>query len=369
MRHEGKITGLAARGNKKKALPLFRKMINVKKGVLKAKLGEFYLPFFTPLSRKLLREAGKFSPEDFAAGAQYHLENMTTSLLNFYLVKENEKNANLMLAGGLFANVKVNQELKNLNKVKNLYVQPQMGDGGLCLGACALAHQKYSKESKKSPKVYPLENMYLGPNVKRLTQLELKQKNIAMRSFDLNNGLNNMALSLNKGMVIGLIQNRMEFGPRALCNRSILCKTSDTKVNYWLNKRLNRTEFMPFGPIIREERAYEAFKNYKRGDRSLDFMTSTIDCYKSFQRKCPAVVHIDKSCRPQVIKKATNKLAWQLLKRWEKVSSEISLINTSFNVHEKPIIRDMTEAIPLLTSGAIDELWVYDCRMYKYTKR
>ena len=110
-----------------------------------------------------------------------------------------------------------------------------------------------------------------------------------------------MCKDLMNNKVLGLVRGRMEFGPRALCNRSIIYKTSDRSINDWLNKRLKRTEFMPFAPVIRNETAEIAFKNYSPNDFTLKFMTSTIDCSEKFSEKCPAVSHIDKTARPQVV--------------------------------------------------------------------
>ena len=155
----------------------------------------------------------------------------------------------------------------------------------------------------------------------------------------------------------------MEFGPRALCNRSIIYKTKDITINEWLNKRMKRTEFMPFAPFIRNEVAKKAFENYEENDHTFDFMTSTVKCNNVFKEKCPAVTHIDNTARPQVIYKKKDPFLWNLLKKWETKSSEMSLVNTSFNAHEEPIICNEIEAIKALKTKMIDILYIEDYRI------
>ena len=356
MSHEGKITGLAAYGNPNKALPLMKKMINVKNGEVEASLGDYYKPFFKPYSKFLQKEIAQFSSEDVAASAQQHLEDCLCKIITFYVQKLKIKSTNLMLAGGVFANVKVNHVLKSLSFIKKVFVQPQMGDGGLCLGAAALDLHK------KKIKIKPLKNVYLGPSI------DIKKINILSKKFKRIKITKCIAVAdkicndLIKNKVLGVVRGRMEFGPRALCNRSIIYKTSDVTINKWLNNRMKRTEFMPFAPCIRNETAKFAFEEYSVNDHTFDFMTSTIKCNDIFKEKCPAVTHIDKTARPQVIYKNKDPFLWNLLKKWEKKSGEMSLVNTSFNAHEEPIICNEVEAINALLTKMIDILYIEDYR-------
>jgi carbamoyltransferase len=364
MRHEGKITGLAAYGNKKVALSLCEKMIGVDQGVVRANLGLFYSPFMQPYSKELLDHIKKYKPEDVAASAQFHLENMLCSLIDFYLGKEGGDKTNVMLAGGVFGNVKATQEIKKLQKVKNVYVQPQMGDGGLCLGASALAFIQTSK--LRSAGIKPLTTVYLGPAVTQNDSYRLDELLISDYTFD--EAVKEICNNLSQNRVIGLMQNRMEFGPRALCNRSIIYKTSDISANSWLNHRMNRTEFMPFAPVIREEVAHSVISNYDPKDITLKFMTATVNCTNEFSKRSPAVVHVDKTARPQIVTQHSNHFIWSILVLWEKVSNELSLINTSFNAHEEPIVCSINEGIDSLLKHMVDELWVIgEGSIKKYT--
>ena len=372
MRHEGKITGLAAFGDPFKALDLCKKIINVKNGEIIANLGDYYRPFFAPYSELLKNEINKYSKEDIAAAAQYHLETMMSDLIGYYLKAEKGKNVNLMCAGGVFGNVKVTQKLKEMPQIKSCYVQPQMGDGGLCIGACALAFEEMkSKNSQIQTRVKELKTMYLGPKAsfrsKKHNEYIKKYKNLII---NYNEAPVKLAESLNKKNVIGLINGRMEFGPRALCNRSIIVGTSDKNINDWLNKRMSRTEFMPFAPVMRQEIANQCIKNYDHNDVTLNFMTSTVNCTDKFKKNNPAVVHIDKTARPQIVTKESNYFIWNVLLHWESITNENSLVNTSFNIHEEPIICDVDEGMESLNKGVIDQLWFVDVdSVYIYSEK
>ena len=360
MRHEGKITGLAAFGDPTEAYSLMQKMIEVKSGDVHSNFGDYYRPFFSPYSELLESEIKKFKREDIAAAAQLHLENMMVELLDFYLKENDVDTTNLMCAGGVFGNVKVTQKLKEMKQIDNCFVQPQMGDGGLCLGACALAHKKIEISNKQNTsKVKKIKSMYLGPNAtyRSITQTECANE-FCYEKIALENAPVKFAKSLENRNVIGLINGRMEFGPRALCNRSIIVPTSDKTINDWLNKRMNRTEFMPFAPVLRKEIADKCIIAFDSKDITLNFMTSTVDCTEDFAKNNPAVVHVDKTARPQIVTESSNKFIWKVLYEWEKISDESSLVNTSFNVHEEPIICDIDEGIVNLRNGVIDELWV-----------
>ena len=126
----------------------------------------------------------------------------------------------------------------------------------------------------------------------------------------------------------------MEFGPRSLCNRSILHHGKDADINNWLNKKLHRSDFMPFAPVTIEEYAGRCFVGWKNNHVTTNFMTMTYKCTPEFIKKCPASVHIDKTARPQIINKNNYKL-YKILKSYFKNTGEIALINTSFNKHER----------------------------------
>jgi len=326
-RHEGKITGLAAFGSHKKTIKIMKKMIDFKNKKLIANNGLFFKPYFKPYSKKLLKIIQNYKKEDIASGAQKHLENIVFKILKNYISK---KKYNLCLAGGVFSNVKLNGELKKIKNVNKVFVQPQMNDGGLCLGAAAGCLHKLGY------KINSMSTCSLGfkNNQKKIDFLIKKHNLIELKG----NKFKILIENLKKNKVIGLIDGNMEFGPRALMNRSIILKTSDVSCNKWLNNRLNRTEFMPFAPVTTDKLAKFSFKNLNKYDDTHKFMTSTISVTQKFKLSSPAVCHIDGTARPQILTKEDNNFFYKLINKWYKATGELSLINTSFNSHEEPIV-------------------------------
>ena len=150
----------------------------------------------------------------------------------------------------------------------------------------------------------------------------------------------------------------MEFGPRALGNRSILVSACDKSVNNWLNKRLNRTEFMPFAPITIQKYATKMYKNLNGKKFATEFMTVTTECTKKTIKFSPAAVHIDNTARPQIISKKSNLQVYNILNEYYKISKIPNLINTSFNVHEEPIVNSPSDAIKAFMSSKLDYLYL-----------
>ena len=170
------------------------------------------------------------------------------------------------------------------------------------------------------------------------------------------------------GKIIGRFNGRMEWGPRALGNRSILISPSDKNINQWVNLRLNRTEFMPFAPILLKDYA----KTYFNIDSSLDdykFMTITCSCKSKMINSCPAAVHIDNTARPQIIDKKINLRLFNILTEYKKVSNVPVMINTSFNMHEEPIVCSPNDAIRGFIDGNLDFLVLGKYLIKKWEKK
>jgi carbamoyltransferase len=148
----------------------------------------------------------------------------------------------------------------------------------------------------------------------------------------------------------------MEYGPRALGNRSILYQPTDSTVNDWLNKRLKRTEFMPFAPVTLDEFADQCYKNLDGARYAAKFMTITFGCTPWMKQRCPAVVHVDGTARPQLINQRTNPSYYRILQEYHKLTGLPSLINTSFNLHEEPIVCSPEDAIRAFRDGHLDYL-------------
>ena len=157
-----------------------------------------------------------------------------------------------------------------------------------------------------------------------------------------------------------MAQKRLEWGPRALGARTILLNTFDKSVNKSLNDRLSRTEFMPFAPVVLDFKAKEYFPNYDEKIPAADYMTITYDTEKKYHQKLQAVVHIDGTARPQVIRKEINEYYYNILKEFYDLSGCAALVNTSFNAHEEPILSDPYTGINALKTNRVDFLVMDD---------
>ena len=355
-RHEGKILGLAAFGNPKKAYSYISKMISYEK-LKKCFVGNFekglYLSKFDNPNLKFLVK--KFTPKDIAAAAQKRIEEIIIEFL-----KDNiRENSKIALAGGVFSNVKINQKIIELKNIKDIFIYPNMGDGGLAVGCAILSYNKYKKFIPRN-----CETMYLGPKYSNKQILNEIKKN-KLKYLKLNNPSKYIAKKLYEGKVVGCFQGKMEFGPRALGNRSILVDACDKSVNEWLNEKLKRTEFMPFAPITIDKYANKMYENLNNKKIATKFMTITSVCKKKLKKISPAAVHIDGTARPQIVSQNDNKKIYNILNEYFKISKIPNLINTSFNVHEEPIVCSPNDAIRAFKTSKLDLLYMEDYIIYK----
>ena len=300
----------------------------------------------------------KFSKQDIAAATQKVLEEVIIKFLKNNI----PSNSNLALAGGVFANVKINQLISEINKIKKIFVYPNMGDGGLAVGTAALSYHKNFNYKKRA-----VESMYLGPKYSDLNILN-EIKKYKLNYFFTTKPAKYLAQKLNDGFVVACFQGRMEFGPRALGNRSILVGTTDKTVNVWLNKKLKRTEFMPFAPITLKKMAKKMYLDLDSKYISTKFMTTTCKCSKYARLKSPAAIHVDNTARPQILEKKDNIKIFNILNEYFKISKNPNLINTSFNVHEEPIVCNPSDAMRAFKSSDLDYLYIGKYIIYKKSK-
>jgi carbamoyltransferase len=258
----------------------------------------------------------------------------------------------VVLSGGVFANVKLNQRIAELESVRDIYVFPAMGDEGLALGAAL-----YGLSRKNSMKPFRFQNLYFGPEfTDQEIESELKKNGLNYHRYSDSELAIKVADLLSNGKVVALFRGRMEFGPRALGHRTILFQTTDVTVNDWLNRRLKRTEFMPFAPVTLEEESKRCYRNVENCLYSSRFMTITLDCLPWMKEISPAVVHLDGTARPQIISREQEPFYYDILQRYFEKTGIPSLINTSFNMHEEPIVCSPADAVKAIQSGQMDSL-------------
>lgn len=301
-RHEGKVTGLAAYGDPRNTLPLFQRLIAWEDDSIVAQIGP-YKPFYTQLLPELTNEFAKFSREDLAAGLQQHCEDLVVKYIRHWLRKIDRPDLrNICLAGGVCANVKINQRVAELPGVDNVFIFPHMGDGGLPVGSACYAQWKLTGHSKVD-----LPTVYLGPAYDDdQIRTALDAAGDAIHYVRMANKVESVVRQLVDEKVVGFFDGRMEYGPRALGARSILYHARDRTVNDWLNKRMRRTEFMPFAPVTPAELAAGCYVGWNPGHVAAEFMTRTYTCTQAFAERHVAVVHVDGTARPQIVSEAKN---------------------------------------------------------------
>ena len=364
-RHEGKITGLAAHGDFSAYEDCFDKLLKYKDGKIlhndpiTNKVKRVILSILNGKkigrSRSLLSLCGKLSDKDLAASIQNLVEKVIKRNIEYWI--NETKIYNVVLGGGVFANVKVNQHVSEIANLKELFIFPNMGDGGNAYGSAAFV---YFSKNKHIP--LKTKNVYLGPEFSNQYIKKMLDRHKDKVEFYLSKDIcKDTAQLLSSNKIIGWFQGRMEYGPRALGNRSIIASPVDSSINQWLNERMERTEFMPFAPSCLYEFADELFEiTNEKLKYPAEFMTITFNMKEKWTEMAPAVSHIDKTARPQLVTKEANPKYHNLLRHYYELTGLPLFINTSFNVHEEPIVCLPEEGLKSLLSGVIDYFCIGD---------
>jgi len=351
--HCGKVTGLAAYSPREgAALDYFRKRIVFDKKTGKIiNTGYFLIQQF----QEMKRELSGLPIEEIAGAVQRRTEEVLTAYIDYWIRRSGE--GKIALAGGVFANVKLNQRLSQLPSVEKIFIHPNMGDGGLPAGAAFEALRELCGGKLKP---YGLDHVFLGPTIvtEGLEERTLARQLKCTRRSNINETI---AQHLADSKVVARVTGAMEYGPRALGNRSLLYQATDPTVNDWLNKKLNRTEFMPFAPMLLEEDAHLLLKDYSdKNSHTAQFMTITYDVTDLCQRTLPAIIHVDGTARPQIIRKETNRDCYEILKHYKAKTGLLAIINTSYNLHDEPIVQSSDDAIRAFKLGRLDVLILDD---------
>lgn len=351
--HEGKITGLAAFGDQTKYYKDFVNLYEGFKKILHTTVNSPIIDFniFSEMKRRTYDFVNgimqQCQPDDrfeeskhIAASLQAFAEDMTIKYIEEAIHFHELKDINIMLSGGLFANVKINQKVhENIPEVKNIFIAPPMGDEGTCIGAAS-----YKNRFKKLTPTMTNMTMRMGTS-HAAHDIVVGDDLHVMTMSSIEEVAKAIAKDLSEDKIVCLFDGRMEFGPRALIGRSIMYNCRDKGANDWLNKQLGRTEFMPFAPFCKEEHVHDLFRRVEGKEYALKNMTITVDCTEEFIQNYPAACHVDNTARPQVISEKENELAWTILDEYEAITGEKALINTSFNLHNYPIIESPEVAI------------------------
>ena len=363
LRHEGKLTGLAAYGDASVDSIIQNEIISYstkKKRFISKQIAEHHknLNALSPYYGKLIDSVKK---EDLAAHLQRTFEKVVLDFVQHayeYTTDKGFKIENIALAGGAFANVRLNQKIYELGMFKDIFVFPAMGDDGLSVGAALYTY--YSEEKIINKKDSIIGAPFFGA---KHDQNEI-QKTLDSYKLDykkISNIEEKIGELLANGKVIARFEGGMEFGPRALGNRSLIASPFDKSINDWLNKQLNRTEFMPFAPSILAEKADDFFSDLTDQEISAaNHMTITCNVRSEMQKKIPAVVHVDGTARPQMVHKEITPKYHAIIKSFERHTGIPLILNTSFNMHEEPIVNTPDEAVRAFLQSKVDFLAIED---------
>lgn len=287
-----------------------------------------------------------FTKEDLASAAQRILEDQVQNILYPWMEKTGLKK--VCCAGGVFLNVKLNQRILYSGKCERFHVFPNAGDSGLAAGAALNAY--YQHVSEYIPQ--RLEHIYWGPEWSN-EEIESSLKLCGVKYKYTDNPSQVAAERLADGRIIGWYQGRMESGPRALGNRSILVSANKAENKDILNARVKfREGFRPFCPSLLSERK----EDYLKKVIDAPFMIISFDVTDDKLDKIPAVVHKDGTLRPQTVDKDVNPRFWALINMFGEATGECLVLNTSFNIMGEPIVLDPKHAIRCFFGGGMDAL-------------
>ena len=285
---------------------------------------------------------------EIANGAQTVFEEIYFHMISH--LKKVTKRENIVLGGGCALNCLANGKITKKTGFKNIFVSPVPDDSGAGLGAAAYVYKNIINSKKK----FNVENYFLGPSSDEKTILS-KLKKYQIKYQKLKNVESHAAISISKGMVIGWFQGKIEFGDRALGNRSILADPRNKNMKTIVNEKIKyREKFRPFAPAVLEEEAYKYFDNLKNSK----YMEIALMVKKNKIDLIPAVTHIDGTARLQTVTKKFNKKFYKLINEFYKLTNIPILLNTSFNIQGEPIVCSVEDALKNFYLSGLDILYL-----------
>ncbi|SDC50196.1 carbamoyltransferase family protein [Streptomyces prasinopilosus] len=370
---EYKVMGLAAYGSPAAHRPLFQELVrfdprtggvrvNWPRGSLDSPALGYpkALAFLESKAFPVGNQDEGHLPEhaDFAAALQERLTEVLTELVSHWLTRTGE--SSLCLAGGTFLNCKANQALCDLPGVDRVFVQPAAGDDGTSLGAAL-----YASHERGVPYVGPPAGFdpYTGPSyneheVRAALERVAVSGAVRWRHIGLSDAyFSAAAADLAVDRVIGWFHGRMEFGPRALGNRSILGLPRGRNIKERINNMVKfREPFRPFAPAVLEEDRDTLFET--RGLSPTAYMLCTAEVREQHRADVPGIVHEDGSARVQVVREDANEVFWRLLREVKSQTGFGCVVNTSFNVKGQPLIMSPLTALETFLKTSMDRLYI-----------
>ncbi len=293
----------------------------------------------------------------YAASMQQLLEDVTLELIEYYLGDVIRETGKVCFAGGVALNVKLNQKIIALPHVKELFVQPAAGDNGSSLGAATYVACELGET------VQPMEHVYLGPEFTNEDCIQACQQHPSKPQFKVvENPVETAADLLVSGHPVAWFQGRMEFGPRALGNRSILGDPSIREIADIINLQIKfRERWRPFCPSIAEHVAPEILQT----QHPSPYMTFAFEVKETWKDRIPEVVHEDGTARAQIVSSKTNPRYHALLKAMEVRNGNAVLLNTSMNRRGEPMVCTPQDALNMFLNCDLKYLMMQDVLICK----
>ena len=300
------------------------------------------------------RALGEGKKRDLACSAQTVVEEVVCELVQNAV--EATGLHKVVLSGGLFLNVKLNGLVSQLDGVEDVFVPPDPGDGGCAMGAALLAFAGSGRLRRDR-----MEHPYLGPEAERPSAAELERtfggKVTVTEHADIT-GLVGSEL-LPAGKLVGVYWGRMEYGPRALGNRSVLADPTNPDSPDQIRATIKkRPPYQPFCQTVLESAAEDYIINPK--GLNAPFMTLALPATERSKEETPAVVHVDGTCRPQVLAKGVNQPYYHLIEAFARETGVPVVLNTSFNRSGEAIVHTADHVITNLLEGGLDAVVIGD---------
>ena len=292
--------------------------------------------------------------EDLAWRVQDDTENVLLARARW--LRETTGAKNLCMAGGVALNCVANGRVAREAGFDNVWIQPAAGDDGIAIGCAYYGWLKILKQRRS----FVMDHSYVGrpySEQEAASALHRFLVRIQVEAKRSDNVCRDTAKLLADQRVIGWFQDRSEFGPRALGNRSLLADPRKPEMKDILNSRVkHRQAFRPFAPIVLAERMKDVFE----GDEDSPFMLIAKPVRPEWREKIPAIVHVDGTARVQTVREQTNPMLYRLLKEFEALTGVPVLINTSFNIKGEPIVETPEDAVACFLNTGIDNLILHD---------
>ena len=387
---EYKVMGLAPYGEPRFAQRMFEHLIDLKEDG-SFRLNQAYFNYatgltmtnaaFSELFGQPVRSAESRLDQfhmDMAASVQVVVEEAVLRLARDQAKQTAQRN--LCLAGGVALNCVANGKLRRAGLFDNIWIQPAAGDAGGSLGAALYAQHAYANVPRTRSASDSMKGAYLGPeHAQADIEGALDRIGAVYELLDTDGLVGKVALDLAAGAAVGWFQGRMEFGPRALGNRSILGDPRNPKTQETLNLKIKfRESFRPFAPAILEEKVDEWFDFDEPSPymlmvdqvadsrkRDIDETRQGLDRLKEIRSQIPAVTHVDGSARIQTVSAKTNPLFHALISEFDRQTGCPVIVNTSFNIRGEPIVCTPEDAFRCFMGTNMDVLVVGNCYLRK----